>query len=161
MKKYYINMRNGKAMIADLIPYATPALFAIPINYFLKTANMRTFGMIFIAIYAILYIILLPTLIRMFYNRIWYDAKTDEIILIRFREKVRRFALSDIEKIVPKRNDDDRMGALSGRGSHSQQTFAVKSREGYDYFFIANDPILEKFFADHGIPTLRYYEEEV
>lgn len=159
MKKYYINMRNGKAMIADLIPYVIPAFFAILI-IFLKTAKMRTLGMIFIAVYAILYILLLPTLIRMFYNRIWYDAQTDEIILIRFREKVRRFAISDIEKIVPKRNDDDRMGAISGRGSHSQQTFAVKSREGYDYFFIDNDPILEKFFADHGIPTLRYYEEE-
>ena len=92
----------------------------------------------------------------MFTNYFCYNPETDEIILKRFKHKDRVIALSSIENIVVKRNDDPTLGQLGVKAA----SFAVKSREGYDCFYIPNDSILEQFFADHGIPTLRYYEEE-
>ena len=93
----------------------------------------------------------------MFTNYFRYNPETEEIVLKRFRQKERTISISSIEKIVIKVNEDPALGAVGGRKATS---FAVKSRNGYDYFYIPNDPVLEKFFADHGIPTLRYYEEE-
>lgn len=110
--------------------------------------------------FAPLQIVVIPYSIRMVYDVFYYDEETNEIILRRFRQKERRISLDNIEKIIPKRNEDDHMGAISGKGKGSQQTFSVKSRDGYDYFFIANDRVIIDFFADHGIPTLRYDEEE-
>ena len=156
MKKYYINMRNGKA-----------AMFYLPVTllcylYFLAL-TVYTWSLFFVIgiLMLLTFALLLGSTwlhtICMFTNYFCYNSETDEIILKRFRHKDRVIALSSIEKIVIKGNEDPALGAVGGRKTTS---FAVKSREGYDYFYIPNDPILEKFFADHGIPTLRYYEEE-
>jgi hypothetical protein len=152
-------MRNSKAMLFDLFPFFVLLLCSIPIFYVANKAT-RIIGFIMIAFFAILQIAMIPYFIRMIYDGFYYDEEKNEIILKRFRQKDRRIPLENIEKIISKRNDDDRMGALSGKGKGSQHTFSVKSREGYDYFFITNDPAIEKFFANHGIPMIRYDEEE-
>ena len=92
----------------------------------------------------------------MIYNCIYYDEKTDELILHRLRSKDRRIALSDIEKIVPKRNDDIMLGSYKDKYN---STYAVKSCDGYDYFFISDCPVLMQFFKEHGISKLNYDDE--
>ncbi len=159
MKKYFIHMRNSKAKVFDLLPFFILPLCSIPI-FFMENKITRTIGLVHIAFFAILQIVMIPYFIRMVYDRFYFDTEKNEIVLKCFRAKERHIPLENIEKIIPKRNDDDRMGALSGKGKGSQQTFSVKSREGYDYFFITNDRVIIDFFADHGIPTLRYEEEE-
>ena len=114
-----------------------------------------------LAIFEILFfvpigIIIVRILIGMIYNCIYYDEKTDELILHRLRSKDRRIALSDIEKIVPKRNDDITLGSYKNKYN---STYAVKSRDGYDYFFISDCPILMQFFKEHGISKLNYDDE--
>jgi len=156
MKKYFIHMHNGKAMLFDLFPFFILPLCSLPI-FSVANKTTRAIGFIMIAFFAILQIAMIPYFIRMIYDGFYYDEEKNEIILKRFRQKDRRFPLDSIEKIILKRNDDDRMGAISGKANN---TFCVKSREGYDYFFVINDPAIEKFFADHGIPMIRYDEEE-
>ena len=114
-----------------------------------------------LAIFEILFfvpigIIIVRILVGMIYNCIYYDEKTDELILHRLRSKDRRIALSDIEKIVPKRNDDITLGSYKDKYN---STYAVKSRDGYDYFFISDCPVLMQFFKEHGISKLNYDDE--
>ena len=156
MKKYFIHIHNSKAMILDLFPYFIIPICTFPL-LFIKKFITDPLGLIIIAFSIFLQIAMTPYFIRMIYDGFYYDEEKNEIILKRFRQKDRRFPLDSIEKIILKRNDDDRMGAISGKANN---TFCVKSSEGYDYFFVINDPAIEKFFADHGIPMIRYDEEE-
>ncbi len=154
MKKYYINMRNGKA-----------AMFFLPVTiliyiYFLALTVwcwclFFLLGILMLSIFVVYLGSTWLNTVCSFTNYFFYNPETDEIILKRFKNKDRVISLSSIEKIVIKSNDDPALGALGVKAT----SFAVKSREGYDYFYIPNDPVLEQFFADHSIPTLRYYEE--
>ena len=155
MKKYYINRRNGKA-----------AKFSLPITIvlYIYMLAMTVGGWCLSFLLGILMLSVVVMFVGstwlntvcMFTNYFCYNPENDEIILKRFKHRDRVIALSSIEKIVVKRNDDPTLGELGIKAT----SFAVKSREGYDCFYIPNDPVLEQFFADHGIPTLRYYEEE-
>ena len=149
-------MHNGKAMLFDLFPFFILPICTFPL-LFIKKFITDPLGLIIIAFSAFLQIAMTPYFIRMIYDSFYYDEEKNEIILKRFRQKDRHFPLDSIDKIILKRNDDDRMGAISGKANN---TFCVKSREGYDYFFVLNDPAIEKFFANHGIPMIRYDEEE-
>ena len=155
MKKYYINMRNGWRMFLDI---GQQVLFIVMIITICVWSYKLTKVL---AIFEILFfvpigIIIVRILVGMIYNCIYYDEKTDELILHRLRSKDRRIALSDIEKIVPKRNDDITLGSYKDKYN---STYAVKSRDGYDYFFISDCPVLMQFFKEHGISKLNYDDE--
>ncbi len=155
MKKYYINMRNGWRVFLDIGLYVffIVMIIAICVWSYRLTKVLAILEILFFVPIGMGIILML---IGMLYNCVYYDEKTDELILRRLRSKDRRIALSDIEKIVPKRNDDIALGSYSNKYN---STYAVKSREGYDYFFISDCPILMQFFKDHGIPKLNYDEE--
>lgn len=152
MKKYYINMRNGWRMFLDI---GQQVLFMVMIIAICVWSYKLTKVL---AIFEILFFVpigmrIVRILIGMIYNCIYYDEKTDELILHRLRSKDRRIAMSNVDKIVPKDNTDITLGAYSIKYN---LTFAVKSRDGYDYFFISDCPVLMQFFKDHGIPKLNY-----
>ena len=155
MKKYYINMRNGWRMFLDIGQHALLAVMIIAICVSLWRL-MQILGIVATVIYGLIGICLLPRVVGMLYNCVYYDEKTDELILHRLRSKDQRIAMSNIDKIVPKDNTDFTLGAYSNKYN---LTFAVKSREGYDYFFISNCPVLIRFFNDHGVPTVERDKE--
>ena len=155
MRKYYINMRNGWRMILDIGQYVLLAVVMIALCVS-SWRLMRILGIVATVIYGLIGICLLPRVVGMFYNCIYYDEKTDELVLHRLRSKDQRIAMSNIDKIVPKDNTDLALGAYSNKYN---LTFAVKSREGYDYFFISNCPVLIRFFNDRGVPTVERDKE--
>jgi len=155
MKKYYINMRNGWRMFLDIGQHVCfiVMIIAICVWSYKLTKVLAIFEILF---FVPIGIIIVRILVGMIYNCIYYDEKTDELILHRLRSKDRRIAFSDIEKIVPKRNDDITLGSYKNKYN---STYAVKSRDGYDYFFISDCPVLMQFFKEHGIPTVERDEE--
>lgn len=155
MKKYYINIRNDKRIILNVWGIAFSILLTAMIVWSWSVHPFLGIG--WTALYAFCLIVGLNSTICTFTNYFTYNPETNEITLKRFRQRDRVINLSSVEKIVEKRNTDPFLGAIDGKHSNS---CAVKSRDGYDYFFIEqNDAVLEKFFADHGIPTLPVREE--
>ena len=155
MKKYYINIRNDKRSLL----YALRAALAIYMTAILVWSWLvhPLTGIMCTALCAFCLIVSFNSTICDFTNYFTYNPETNEITLKRYRQRDRVINLSSVEKIVEKRNRDPFLGAIDGKHSN---TCAVKSRDGYDYFFIEqNDAVLEKFFADHGIPTLPVREE--
>ena len=148
-------MRNGWWMVLDIGQYVLLTVMIVALCASLWRL-MRILGIIAAVVYGLIGIWLPPRVIGMLYNCIYYDEKTDELILHRLRSKDRRIAMSNIDKIVPKDNTDITLGAYSNKHN---LTLAVKSRDGYDYFFISNCPILMQFFKDHGVPTVERDKE--
>ncbi len=155
MKKYYINIRNDKRSLL----YALRTALAIYMTAILVWCWLvhPLVGIMWTALCAFCLIVSFNSTICDFTNYFTYNPETNEITLKRYRQRDRVINLSSVKKIVEKRNIDPFLGAIDGKHSNS---CAVKSRDGYDYFFIEqNDAVLEKFFADHGIPTLPVREE--
>ena len=155
MKKYYINIRND----IKIIWYAgilACYLFLIDSTVWMWSMH-PVVGALWSIIPLFLVIATLSRFICTFTNYFTYNPETNEITLKRFRQRDRVINLSSVEKIVEKNNPDPFLGACSRKYS---APWVVKSRDGYDYFFIEqNDAVLEKFFAEHGIPTLPVREE--
>ena len=155
MKKYYINIRNDKR-ISIYVWRTAGAIYMAAITVGCWLVHSLT-GIMCTALFAFCLLVSFNSTICVFTNYFTYNPETNEITLKRFRQRDRVINLSSVEKIVEKRNRDPFLGAIDGKHSN---TCAVKSRDGYDYFFIEqNDAVLEKFFADHGIPTLPVREE--
>ena len=155
MKKYYINIRNDKRIRIYVLRTAL-AIYMTAILVCCWLAHPIS-GIMWMVLCAFCLLVSFNSTICDFTNYFTYNPETNEIILKRFRQRDRVINLSSIDKIVIKRNTDPFLGAIDGKHSN---TCAVKSRDGYDYFFIEqNDAVLEKFFADHGIPTLPVREE--
>ena len=155
MKKYYINIRNDKRSLLYALRTAL-AIYMTAILVWSWLVHPLT-GIMCTALCAFCLIVSFNSTICDFTNYFTYNPETNEITLKRYRQRDRVINLSSVEKIVEKRNRDPFLGAIDGKHSNS---CAVKSRDGYDYFFIEqNDAVLEKFFADHGIPTLPVREE--
>ena len=155
MKKYYINIRNDKR-ISIYVWRTALAIYMAAITVGCWLVHPLT-GIMWTILFAFCLLVSFNSIICDFTNYFTYNPETNEITLKRFRQRDRVINLSSVEKIVEKSNPDPFLGACSRKHSTS---CVVKSRDGYDYFFIEqNDAVLEKFFADHGIPTLPVREE--
>ena len=148
-------MRNGWRMFLDIGQHVCFIVMIIAICVW-SYKLIKVLAIFEILFFVPIGIIIVRILVGMIYNCIYYDEKTDELIIHRLRSKDQRIALSDIEKIVPKRNDDITLGSYKNKYN---STYAVKSRDGYDYFFISDCPILMRFFKEHGISKLNYDDE--
>ena len=105
-------MRNGWRMFLDIGQYVFFIVMIIAICVWSYKLT-KVFAIFEILFFVPIGMRIVRILIGMIYNCIYYDEKTDELILHRLRSKDRRIAMSNVDKIVPKDNTDITLGAYS------------------------------------------------